>query len=85
MPLRGVFSADDAWTSTGDLFRMDRDKDLWLVDAASAAITTAHGAGSRGPLAVAAVTLRAGRTLDFDGVNRLLEGSTRPNARALGW
>ncbi len=40
---RGVFSPDDAWTSTGDLFRRDEDGDLWLVDRAEALIATKHG------------------------------------------
>ena len=31
-PLRGLFEPDDAWLSTGDLFRADDDGDLWLVD-----------------------------------------------------
>ena len=29
-PLRGVFARDDAWLSTGDLFRRDDDGDYWL-------------------------------------------------------
>ncbi len=40
---RGVFSHDDAWTATGDLFRRDEDGDLWLVDRAEALIKTKHG------------------------------------------
>jgi putative long chain acyl-CoA synthase len=31
-PLRGLFSADDAWLSTGDLFMRDTDGDYWRVD-----------------------------------------------------
>ncbi len=42
-PLRGVFEPDDAWLSTGDLFRTDEDGDLWLVDHAAALIRTEHG------------------------------------------
>jgi putative long chain acyl-CoA synthase len=42
-PLRGVFDPDDAWLSTGDLFRADEDGDLWLVDNAAALIRTSHG------------------------------------------
>jgi putative long chain acyl-CoA synthase len=42
-PLRGLFEPDDAWLSTGDLFRADDDGDLWLVDHAQAMIRTAHG------------------------------------------
>jgi putative long chain acyl-CoA synthase len=42
-PLRGLFDPNDAWLSTGDLFRADEDGDLWLVDHAAALIPTAHG------------------------------------------
>jgi putative long chain acyl-CoA synthase len=42
-PLRGVFEPDDAWLATGDLFRADKDGDLWLVDHAAALIPTEHG------------------------------------------
>ena len=42
-PLRGVFSRDDAWGSTGDLFRCDERGFLWLVDASSALVRTADG------------------------------------------
>jgi putative long chain acyl-CoA synthase len=42
-PLRGLFEPDDAWLSSGDLFRADDDGDLWLVDHAQALIRTAHG------------------------------------------
>jgi putative long chain acyl-CoA synthase len=31
-PLRGVFTRDDAWLATGDLFRRDADGDHWRVD-----------------------------------------------------
>jgi len=41
--LRGVFRRDDAWLSTGDLFRRDDDGDLWLVDHAAALVRTAGG------------------------------------------
>ena len=30
--LRGVFSRDDAWLATGDLFRRDADGDYWRLD-----------------------------------------------------
>jgi putative long chain acyl-CoA synthase len=43
LPLRGMFAPDDAWVSTGDLFRADRDGDLWLVDSLAALIATDHG------------------------------------------
>jgi putative long chain acyl-CoA synthase len=42
-PLRGVFARDDAWLSTGDLFRRDSDGDHWLVDHAPSLIRTATG------------------------------------------
>lgn len=42
-PLRGVFEREDAWLSTGDLFRRDEDGDYWMVDHAPALIRTAHG------------------------------------------
>ncbi len=42
-PLRGVFSADDAWASTGDLFRRDADGDYWLLDSISTMIPNANG------------------------------------------
>jgi putative long chain acyl-CoA synthase len=47
-PLRGVFEPDDAWQSTGDLFRRDERGDLWLVDQAAALVRTAHGVASPG-------------------------------------
>ena len=43
IPLRGVFSPDDAWLATGDLFRADEDGDFWLVGSASTLIRTAAG------------------------------------------
>jgi putative long chain acyl-CoA synthase len=42
-PLRSVFTIDDAWQSTGDLFRRDEQGEFWLVDPASALITTCDG------------------------------------------
>ena len=42
-PLRGVFARDDAWVSTGDLFRTDEDGDLWLVDPLAVLVKTQHG------------------------------------------
>ena len=43
IPLRGVFDPDDAWISTGDLFRSDTDGDLWYVDSLAALIRTDRG------------------------------------------
>ena len=42
-PLRGVFTPDDAWALTGDLFRCDDDGDFWRVDGLGDVILTAHG------------------------------------------
>jgi putative long chain acyl-CoA synthase len=42
-PLRGVFARDDAWLSTGDLFRIDSEGDYWRLDAVTDTIPTAAG------------------------------------------
>jgi putative long chain acyl-CoA synthase len=42
-PMRGVFSRDDAWLSTGDLFRRDSDGDHWRLDGVYDVIHTADG------------------------------------------
>jgi putative long chain acyl-CoA synthase len=42
-PMRGVFSRDDAWLSTGDLFRRDADGDYWRLDGVYDVIHTAEG------------------------------------------
>jgi putative long chain acyl-CoA synthase len=42
-PMRGVFSRDDAWLSTGDLFRRDADGDYWRLDGVYDVIHTASG------------------------------------------
>lgn len=42
-PLRGVFEPDDAWHSTGDLFRRDQHGQLWLIDSAAAMVHTVDG------------------------------------------
>ena len=42
-PMRGVFSRDDAWLSTGDLFRRDADGDFWRLDSVHDVIHTAAG------------------------------------------
>jgi putative long chain acyl-CoA synthase len=42
-PLRGVFARDDAWLSTGDLFRRDADGDYWRLDSARDVIRGAAG------------------------------------------
>jgi putative long chain acyl-CoA synthase len=43
-PMRGVFSRDDAWLSTGDLFRRDADGDYWRLDSVYDVIHTEDGA-----------------------------------------
>jgi putative long chain acyl-CoA synthase len=94
-PMRGVFSRDDAWLSTRDLFRVDAEGDYWRLDSVYDVIHTAEGAvypatirdalgdhpavdlvvayglrpnGHNDEIAVAAVTLRPGRTLDAGGL-----------------
>ncbi len=42
-PWRGVFSRDDAWLPTGDLFRRDADGDYWRVDSVGDVIHTDAG------------------------------------------
>jgi putative long chain acyl-CoA synthase len=102
-PLRGLFARDDAWLSTGDLFRIDADGDYWRVDALTDAIPTAEGTVFTAPirdalgdlpavdlavaygvpaggaadgleLALAAVTLRAGRELTARDITETLMG-----------
>ena len=43
IPLRGVFSPDDAWLLTGDLFRRDADGDYWRVDGLADVISSNQG------------------------------------------
>jgi putative long chain acyl-CoA synthase len=89
-PLRSLFSRDDAWAATGDLFRRDADGDYWRVDGVADVIRTAQGPvftapirdvlgdvpavnlaaaygvrpeGAECQIAVAAVSLRSGRSL----------------------
>jgi putative long chain acyl-CoA synthase len=49
-PLRGVFSRDDAWLSSGDLFRRDPDGDYWRVDGLADVILTDAGPVFSGPI-----------------------------------
>jgi putative long chain acyl-CoA synthase len=49
-PLRGVFSREDAWLQTGDLFRRDADGDFWRLDNVADVIRTADGPVSTGPI-----------------------------------
>jgi putative long chain acyl-CoA synthase len=43
MALRGVFSREDAWLATGDLFRRDADGDYWRLDSVREVIHTREG------------------------------------------
>lgn len=58
-PLRGVFERDDAWLSTGDLFRRDPDGDFWLVDDVRSLVRTAEGPLPSLPIAEALGDLEA--------------------------
>jgi putative long chain acyl-CoA synthase len=58
-PLRGVFKPDDAWVSTGDLFRRDGDGDFWLVDTIMSVIRTPTGPVYPTPIRDALWTLDA--------------------------
>jgi putative long chain acyl-CoA synthase len=49
-PMRGVFSRDDAWLSTSDLFRRDADGDFWRLDSVQDVIHTARGAVFAAPI-----------------------------------
>ncbi len=57
IPLRGVFSRDDAWLATGDLFRRDSDGDLWRVDNVRDVIHTAEGLAFTAPIRDAATEI----------------------------
>jgi putative long chain acyl-CoA synthase len=50
VPLRGVFSPQDAWVVTGDLFRRDGDGDYWRVDNLAEVIRTSEGTVFSGPI-----------------------------------
>jgi putative long chain acyl-CoA synthase len=58
-PWQGVFSRDDAWLPTGDLFRRDRDGDYWRVDSVADVIHTADGPVFTAPIRDALGTLPA--------------------------
>ncbi len=59
VPMRSVFSADDAWESTGDLFSRDEEGDLWLLDPVDALIPTKAGLVPPAVVRNALGTLRA--------------------------
>jgi putative long chain acyl-CoA synthase len=58
-PWRGVFSRDDAWLPTGDLFRRTRDGDYWRVDSIADVIHTDAGPVYTAPIRDALGTLPA--------------------------
>jgi putative long chain acyl-CoA synthase len=71
-PLRGVFARDDAWLSTGDLFRRDADGDYWRLDSARDVIDAAAGPVYSAPIRDAlgdlpAVDLAVAYGLSVDG------------------
>jgi putative long chain acyl-CoA synthase len=71
-PLRGVFARDDAWLSTGDLFRRDADGDYWRLDSARDVIRGAAGPVYSAPVRDAlgelpAVDLAVAYGLDLPG------------------
>jgi putative long chain acyl-CoA synthase len=49
-PFRSLFSRDDAWVATGDLFRRDPDGDYWMIDSLANVIRTADGPVFTGPI-----------------------------------
>jgi putative long chain acyl-CoA synthase len=57
--LRGVFSRDDAWLATADLFRRDADGDYWRLDSVRDVIHTAAGPVFTAPIRDALGTLPA--------------------------
>jgi putative long chain acyl-CoA synthase len=109
-PLRGVFSPDDAWAATGDLFRCDEDGDYWRVDGIADVIRTVNGpvftapirdalgelpavdlavaygvvpSGGEHEIAVAAITLRAGRETNASDLSAALSVLPRAQRPAL--
>ena len=49
-PLRGVFGPGDAWLSSGELVRRDRDGDYWLLGSVSDVVHTVSGVLAPGPI-----------------------------------
>jgi putative long chain acyl-CoA synthase len=72
-PMRGVFSRDDAWISTGDLFRRDSDGDYWRLDSTHEVIHTGHGPVLPGPIRNALT--------DISAVDLAVVYGVRPNRR----
>jgi putative long chain acyl-CoA synthase len=50
IPLRGLFTPEDTWLATGDLFRQDTDGDFWRIDNAADVILTVDGPAFPGPM-----------------------------------
>jgi putative long chain acyl-CoA synthase len=73
-PLRGVFARDDAWLSTGDLFRRDHDGDFWRVGDVRALIRTADG-----PVAPLRISEALG---ELDAVDLAVAYGVRPRGTA---
>ncbi len=59
IPLRVVFSPDDAWLLTGDLFRRDGDGDYWRVDSLADVISSPRGPVFTTPIRDALSTIPA--------------------------
>jgi putative long chain acyl-CoA synthase len=77
--MRGVFTTDDAWRSTGDLFLRDDQGDHWLAGSVSEIVDTARGpvlpAGTRFCLgAIPAVDLLVAYGIN-DGAEKVLVGA----------
>ncbi len=49
-PLRGVFTREDAWLQTGDLFLRDPDGDYWRVDGVAEVVRGEAGLTFTGPI-----------------------------------
>ncbi|MEJ2870446.1 AMP-binding protein [Actinomycetospora sp. OC33-EN08] len=85
--LRAVFSADDAWRSTGDLFVRDPTGEYWFIDDADALIRTVDGLVA--PARVAQVLQRisgvdTARVVGRDG-DVVAAVTLLPGAQLSGW
>jgi putative long chain acyl-CoA synthase len=96
VPLRGVFSPNDAWVVTGDLFKRDADGDHWRLDNLAEVIRTADGPVFSAPirdalgevpsidLAVAYGVRPEGREHQIAVAAVALRSGQRLNAREIG-
>jgi putative long chain acyl-CoA synthase len=75
VPLRGVFAAEDAWVSTGDLFYREPDGTLWLTEPASALVHTEDGPVPTAPARTALEALDAVELAVVYGVPERDKGS----------